>query len=287
MKKEKKDTAHVAAFQSLTTQDLEYLLLGDGGNSNLLIGFGCHSDLDCGAHGSVGELFLLRFLLDGSVALRPHQAEQDRQQNHAVPQPQHDRQEELLEQHSEHVGLGAGQEQNRQKRRQAAVEDRGPHVSQARGDSLVAGAGLEHEAVAHVGCVVHAQANRDHRLDHGHVVDEQAPKVHAPQNVGHRHGDAHKHQPGGPRVANEQSRDDEHGHQAKQHVEEKLFLDDFERLPGLKLVRPGVGFGDRPVLILEFVHGFNRLVRIHLQAPLVVLGHRLELRRHAGPDNGR
>mmetsp|Transcript_43986 Transcript_43986/g.72087 ORF Transcript_43986/g.72087 Transcript_43986/m.72087 type:complete len:870 (-) Transcript_43986:76-2685(-) len=213
----------------------------------------------------------------------PHQTEQRRQQDGPVAHAEGHGDEEHLEHDPEDVGGAQAQQGHGQEGGGCAVEHRRADVAQRRAHPLRPRALLEHEAVRDVRGVVHGQAHGQHQVDHGHVVDDQAPVVHGPHDVHHRGAHAGHHQEGRARVRDEHAGDQEDGHQAQGQALGQLLLDHLEGLPVKVVVRPREGV-NIPLVhnCTQVVHGGDLLVRVVDQLAVAVLGEALVLRLDAG-----
>ncbi len=88
-----------------------------------------------------------------------------------------------LEEGSEHVRVGVGEQYERHERGEPAVEDRRTNLLNCHLGPLGPRPGKGHEGVAYVGGVVDAEADGDDEDDARHRVQRQAPEVHRADDV--------------------------------------------------------------------------------------------------------
>merc|ERR1719188_1619133 len=99
------------------------------------------------------------------------------QEGEAVEEPEHDAEERHLKEDEVGVRVRDREEDEREERRDAAVQDGGPHLRQAGERALLTGAFCNQERVRNVSRVVDAEADDEDDADARDGVDGEAPEV--------------------------------------------------------------------------------------------------------------
>merc|ERR1711892_1465814 len=117
---------------------------------------------------------------------------------------------------------GACCQDKSQESTEASVEDCRTNISQCFDRPFVAVPCLSHEAMSHMGTIVHTETNGYHKINTGDYVNSQTPEVDEPTNVNQCEKNTDQNQETSRDVLDEDNGRDEHTQEGEAHVTPSL-----------------------------------------------------------------